>query len=206
MVNGIRIYIEGGGDGRNTKLVFRQGFSIFLNGLKSIARNKRIGWKIIACGTRNKTYDNFLIALKSHPDTFNVLLVDSESTVENSPCKHLKNQDDWNLKKSLNENCHLMVQLMESWFLADIDTLKNFFGKGFNINSLPKNPSVEKISKKDVENSLKAATRKSIKGEYQEINHGSKILELLDVSLVRKAAPHCERLFNTLKEKMETSS
>ena len=52
MVKEIRIYIEGGGDDRDTKRQMRQGFSGFLKDLVQIARSKRIKWDIIVCGSR----------------------------------------------------------------------------------------------------------------------------------------------------------
>ncbi|NES00255.1 MAG: hypothetical protein F6J86_41765 [Symploca sp. SIO1B1] len=52
MVKEIRIYIEGGGDDRDTKRKIRQGFNGFLKNLVYIARNKRIKWDIIVCGFR----------------------------------------------------------------------------------------------------------------------------------------------------------
>ena len=83
-----------------------KGFRIFLDSLFSVAREKRIRWNIIACGPRNTAYADFIIAIQTHPDAFNVLLVDSESPVATSPWKHLNNQDGWELQESQNEQCH----------------------------------------------------------------------------------------------------
>lgn len=52
MVKEIRIYIEGGGEGKNTKQLLRGGFSIFFKELVLVARNKQIKWQIILCGRR----------------------------------------------------------------------------------------------------------------------------------------------------------
>ena len=41
MVNGIRVYVEGGGNGKDAKSRFREGFSIFLKSLVDIARQKK---------------------------------------------------------------------------------------------------------------------------------------------------------------------
>jgi hypothetical protein len=54
--------------------------------------------------------------------------------------------DNW--KKPSNGNdtyCHLMIQMMETWFLVDIDTLKDYYGKGFNENAMPKQKDIENI-------------------------------------------------------------
>jgi hypothetical protein len=97
-----------------------------------------------------------------------------------------------------------MVQTMEAWFMADIDTLKKFYGQGFKENTIPKKSNVETIEKDLLERSLKAAScdTKS-KGEYQKIQHASKLLEMLDVDKVRQASSECDRIFTTLTKLME---
>ncbi len=81
MVSEVRIYVEGGGDGAYGKAQIRGGFGQFLRDPAAQARNKRIRWSVIACGSRNDTFDDFKEALRTHPDAFNVLLVDSEGSV-----------------------------------------------------------------------------------------------------------------------------
>ena len=61
-----------------------------------------------------------------------------------------------------------MVQVMESWFLADPDTLKAFYGREFRAGSLPRNQNIEQISKQDVERGLKHATSVTKKGDYYD--------------------------------------
>lgn len=202
MVKEIRIYIEGGGNDRDTKRQIRQGFSNFLKDLVQIARSKKIKWDIIVCGSRNNAFRSFMNALEDYPNAFNVLLVDSEASVTKPPWEHLKDRDNWNSAGIDDTHCHLMVQSMEAWFIADIDTLKTFYGQKFKENSIPKIPNVEKIDKDSLEPTLKAATRDTSKGEYQKIQHASKLLEMLDVAKVRKAAPSCDRLFTTLAQLM----
>jgi hypothetical protein len=126
--------------------------------------------------------------LEDYPDAFNILLVDSEAAVNKPPWDHLKSRDNWDSPSVDDTHCHLMVQAMEAWFIADIDTLKKFYGQGFRENSIPRNPNVEKIDKDSLEPSLKEATRNTVKGEYQKIQHASKLLELLNVAKVREAS------------------
>jgi hypothetical protein len=143
--------------------------------------------------------------LATHPDAFVILLVDSEApVVKQSPWEHLKSRDNWDAPAGVDEtHCYLMVQTMEAWFMADIDTLKKFYGHGFKENAIPKNINVETIEKDLLEPRLKAASRSTSKGEYQKIQHASELLEMLDVDKVRKASSECERLFRTLTELME---
>jgi hypothetical protein len=203
MVGEIRIYIEGGGDGKNTKALIRQGFSSFLKKLVQIAQSKRIKWQIIICGSRNNAFSNFKNALEDHPDAFNILLVDSEAPVQTSPWEHLKLRDNWDSPGVDDTHCHLMVQMMEAWFIADLDTLKKFYGQGFRENLIPKNPNVEEIEKDSLERKLKEATQNTkSKGEYQKIHHASDLLKKLDAAKVRKASHHCDRFFTTLAQIM----
>jgi len=73
MVTEIRIYIEGGGSRSSSKTALRQGFSSFLKEIKDCARVNRVGWNLIACGSRNEAYSDFKNALVTHINAFNVL-------------------------------------------------------------------------------------------------------------------------------------
>ena len=202
MVNEIRLYVEGGGDSNDTKARMREGFDGFLQELKALARTKRIKWQIIACGRRNKAFSAFETALETHPDAFNVLLVDAEGPVHTYPWQHVQSRGGWRISGIDDEHCHLMVQMMEAWLIADRETLVRFYGQGFGENAIPKHSNVEQVAKSMLEPALKAATRNTSKGEYHKIRHGCKLLTHLDSARVRRAAPHCERLFTILVEKM----
>lgn len=206
MVKEIRIYIEGGGEGKDTKASLRQGFSSFFKELVQVVQSKKIKWNITLCGSRNNAFRDFKNALATHPDAFVILLVDSEApVVKQSPWEHLKSRDNWDAPTGVDEtHCYLMVQAMEAWFMADIDTLKRFYGQGFKENAIPKKSNVEKIEKDLLEPRLKAASRDTkSKGEYQKIQHASTLLKMLDVDKVRKASSECDRIFTTLTELME---
>ena len=87
-----------------------------------------------------------------------------------------------------------MVEVMESWFLADPDTLESFYGQGFRRNALPANPNIEGVFKQDVFNGLGQATRDTKKSSYNKGAHSFDILAELDPAKVRGASPHAERL------------
>jgi Domain of unknown function (DUF4276) len=126
--------------------------------------------------------------------------------VNNGPKEHLKSRHGWNLPDISADHYHLMVQMMEAWLVADRDALSRFYGQRFNANAIPRNSNVEQIGKQDLESALKEATRHTAKGEYHKIHHGPKILGQLDVSRVRKAATHCNRLFTTLEDRITRTS
>jgi len=203
VVNEIRIYLEGGGDSRDTKIQLRQGMHAFLQDVIAIARSDRVAFRIIACGSRNNAFDDFRNALEANAQASNFLLVDSEGPVNSTPCDYLKTRDGWQVSGLEDAQCHLMVQMMEAWLVADTHALQAFYGQGFNRNALPNNPNVEEIDKPSLTRGLANATRRTQKGEYHKTRHAPKILERLDVNKVRQAAPHCDRLFITLTQQIK---
>lgn len=203
VVKEIRLYVEGGGDSKDTKAFLREGFSVFLQSLVTMARQKGIRWRIVTCGSRHAALEAFRTAERENAESCNVLLVDAEGPVETTPWLHLRRRNDWDREDSPDDQCHLMTQAMEAWFIADIEALTSFYGSGFHRNSLPRNPNVEQIPKAQLEPSLKAATRATQKGEYHKIRHASKLLEIINVEVVRGASEHCDRLFTTLTQKMQ---
>ena len=196
----IKIYVEGGGDGRELRARCRRGFSSFFGKANLIGRMPQV----IACGSRQRSCDRFTAALRSASDKkLVVLLVDSEGPVTESsgPWFHLRNRDGWDKPAgATDENAHLMVQCMEAWFLADKSCLAALFGDGFNRNALPGNQSIEEVAKADVLDGLKRATRQcSSKGAYGKGRHSFDILAEIDPAKVQTASPHAKRLIDHLR-------
>lgn len=202
MVKAVRIYIEGGGDDRQGKRKLREGFRIFLREIAELCRARRIGFDVITCGGRTAAYDDFCAALRIHRDAVCVLLVDAEGPVasEGRSWDHLRVRDGWKRPDGVTHSqCHLMVQVMESWFLADIDALVAWYGKDFQGSALPTPSDVEKIEKPRIDEALKHATRRTQKGEYHKIRHASELLQRIEPVRVRAKARHCNHLFESLK-------
>ncbi len=141
-----------------------------------------------------------------------MLLVDSEepvtaahqsgSPVHWQPWQHLR----WKKPSTADGiDCHLMVQIMESWLLADRDQLKKFFGQGFNEKALPPlvHNSVESIPKEDILDGLKRATQNSTKGKYSKGQHSFELLAQLDPNKVTAASPWAQRLVEELKRRVK---
>lgn len=193
----IKVYVEGGGDRRELKSRCRKSFSCFFDRTGLAGKMPRV----MPCGGRHQTYDRFRTAI-AHAESgvFIVLLVDSEEPVTACPWRHLRGRDNWRKPPNATDNnVHLMVQCMESWFLADTDTLASYFGNGFNRNALPGQANVEEVSKTALMESLKRATRASVpKGRYQKGKHSFEILSSLDPQKVAQASPYAKRLLRTL--------
>ena len=200
----MRVYVEGGGDGGNTKARFRTGFSRFFCTLRDAARERKIGWQVIACGSRSNAYDAFQVARQTRSDAFIILLVDSEGPVKANatPWVHLRSTDDWSSRGADDAQCHLMVQTMEAWLIADVEALAGFYGSKFHRNAIPKRKNVEQIPKDDLLPKLQKATRDTPNGKYHKTRHAPKLLERLDADKVRSRAPHLNRLFTMLETKL----
>jgi hypothetical protein len=202
MVSEIRIYVEGGGRDSGSRRIIREGLNEFFSPLVRLARKHRIAWKVIPCGSRNDTFENFMLALGEHPRAFNVLLVDSEERVSLPRWEHLRRQDHWKVGDLPEDRCHLMVQTIEAWLVADPETLAAFYGQGFLRGSLPKRQDVEAIAKEDLIRALDRATSRTQKGRYHKISHCADLLGLLDQNRVRSRARHCDLLFTTLEARI----
>ncbi len=193
----VRVYVEGGGDQKPLRTACRQGFFEFFKRAGFAGRMPRI----VACGSRNDAYEAFRTACGDR-EGLAVLLVDSEAPISAaSPWEHVRQLrgDGWKRpEEASDEDLHFMVECMESWFLADQRTLASFFGQNFRASSLPPNPKVEEVSKSDVHQGLKNATKNTKKGAYGKGAHSFEILALLDPAKVTGAAPYADRLINYL--------
>ena len=198
-MSGIAIYMEGGGNTAATRSALRLGMDAFLSELKDSARSLSWHWKLVCCGGRDEAFKAFKNARNSGDDQITLLLVDAEESVNGGSCQHLTTRDNWDLAGVPDEEVHLMIQTMESWIVADKDTLKSYYGQYFAVNSLPNARNLETVAKTDVANALDRATRLAMpKGIYRKIRHASDLLKLIDPQLVRQRCPGCERLFATL--------
>ena len=196
----IKICVEGGGGQGRVNTLCRKGFSEYFAKICPDGRKP----KILPCGSRRSAYEDFCISLRTERDKYDLilLLVDSEDAVAdgNSSWEHVRRRtgDNWVRPAGANdENLHLMVQCMESWFLADKESLATYFGRGFRSSSLPGQTNIELIAKNDVFNALEHAVRQTAKQHYRKTDHGFEILGLIDPTLV-SAASQRARILNDL--------
>jgi hypothetical protein len=196
----ITIYVEGGGN--NNKRLARDCRKAFHEFFEKTELKGELP-AVIPCGGRNHAYDDFCTALKqSKPNHIPLLLVDSEVLVADNATSwsHLKSNDGWTKPQAAtDDHAHLMVQCMEIWFLADVNFLQRFYGHQFRSTALPKQADLEKITKADLFNALKQATKYcENKGEYHKGRHSFKILEEIDPQMVRQRSIFAKRLIEDL--------
>lgn len=191
--------MEGGGDTAAQKAELRQGFDGLLDRLKSSARDKRLGWRVVPCGARQAAYDAFINAVEANPERSNVLLVDSETLVapcighggEDAPVRvaHLGQSDGWDLSTVNPQAVHLMAQCMEAWVVADPASLSSFYGQRFLSNALPVRANLEEEPKQDVYHKLERATTATQKGAYRKIAHAGRLLQKIDSQMIEQRCP-----------------
>lgn len=206
-MNEVVIYLEGGGDSKETQAQLRQGMNAFLRPLKALADAKGWRWRLVALGGREQAFRRWSKAVAADPGTLHVLLVDSEEEVTCSPCEHLRQRvgDGWPIAAALEPQVHLMAQCMEAWLVADPDALAGYYGQHFGRGRLPVRQNLEEEPKAHIYRALEAATRRTTKGAYGKIRHASALLALCEAHRAIARCPHCKRLFATLTDRFEAA-
>lgn len=201
----VKLYVEGGGDSLLLKTACRSGFAEFLKKAGLAGKMPRI----VACGSRQNAYEDFCTAVKKGDSA--LLLVDSETAVDanhwDKPWLHLLNRpgDKWAIPAgATDQQCHLMVECMEAWLLADRATMHKFFGQGFNASALPVvTNSVEAVTKPQLYQALTDATRHcKTKAKYGKGEHSFKLLAAVDANKVSAASPWAKRFIEITKQQM----
>lgn len=191
------VFIEGGGSTRKQQRAARLAFT-------ELFRNAGLAGsmpKVSACGSREQAYEDFCDAL-ADDSSDPILLVDSEGAVRTTDAwSHLTQEDDWERPQSAGaDSAHLMVQVMEAWFLADRSALAAYFGQGFRASALPQRAQIEDISKADVLRGIGEASRRTNK-PYAKGRDSFAILQRLNIDKLMDACPHAKRLIETLRRK-----
>ena len=199
MVN--KIYMEGGskrGRKQKSNKEIRKLVGLFIE--KAGVHHE--SFNVVTCGSRSIAHSEFINHHRHNDRVRALLLVDAEGPVTaDSAWEHLKKLEGWKKPADVTDDqYHLMVQLMESWFIADQETLQSYYGRKFRTKSLPQNPAIEEIPKRDVEQKLKNATKNTGKKTYNKGEHGFEILAIIDPEKVRRASPYADRFFKALLE------
>jgi hypothetical protein len=196
-----KLLVEGAGDRADLSAECRKGFQRLFEkaGLGGMLP------RVVPCGSRSAAFDKFCSELaRCGPDDVVMLLVDSEAPCDGDDAwKHVAQRegDRWEPPAGATSNhLHLMVQVMESWFLADPDALERHFGKGFRREGLPVRTDIEVIAKLEVYRALEAATKSTKSGPYGKGTHSFKLLAELDPDKLQRASPRARRLFDALRQ------
>ncbi|MBV9678887.1 MAG: DUF4276 family protein [Acidobacteriaceae bacterium] len=186
----IWIYFEG-------KSTLRPGFDIFFSQLHELARQNNVTLRLFAAKDGPRDFEK---APRRHPNTLIILLKDSEQPFDD-PVKLCQLRG---IDPKLADKVFWMIESMESWFLADPETLANYYGNGFSHKVIGQPTNVETISKSEVFRRLKSATVNTTKGAYDKTRHAPDILAKLNSELVQKRAEHCRKLFEAVRKMLES--
>jgi hypothetical protein len=196
----VYVFVEGGGNSRDEQTEIRRGFALLFAKLLG----GRAKPTVIPSGGRNQTFKEWERALRTHPDTLSLLLVDSEGPIPDGvdPWDYASKRTGdahWKKPASMDDDrLFFMVQTMEAWFIADRHALVAYYGsKDFQSNALPSRSDVENIPKQELEKAITHASRNTTKGAYKK-SHGFAIIGQLDPAKVRAGSPHAARFFDKL--------
>ena len=113
--------------------------------------------------------------------------------------QHLQVRDGWDQTPDTGDDqAFMMVQAMETWFLADRDLLKRYFGAKFRENALKQWPKLEGVPKRTVLSALESSTINCAK-RYAKGKVSFELLALVDPALVEAACPHAKALLDRLR-------
>ena len=196
-----RIYIEGGGDSKQLKVQCRKGFRQLLERCGFSGRMPRL----VACGGRSEAYSDFKTAHESNKVEYVAMLIDSEEPVSNpeETWDHLRNCDRWERPDGADdEQVLFMTTCMETWIVADRDTLRQHYGSSLQESALPSLISLEQGNRQDIQEGLKRATR-NCSNAYQKGKRSFEILGKLEPETMESYLPAFQRAKRILNEKLQ---
>jgi len=195
------IYIEGGGDSKGLHVRCRQGFRQLLERCGFSGRMPRL----VACGGRPAAYGDFKTAHESNKAEYVAMLIDSEKPVSNpeETWDHLRNCDRWERPDGADdEQVLFMTTCMETWIVADRDTLRQHYGSSLQESALPSLISLEQGNRQDIQERLKRATR-NCSNAYQKGKRSFEILGKLEPEMMESHLPAFQRAKRILNEKLQ---
>lgn len=154
------LYIEGG-ESKEDQIRCREGFRKLLEKL-GFAASKKMP-RLSAFGGRNSAFDDFKTAFTgSKTGDYIAMLVDSEDPVADveKTWDHLKTRDNWDRPAgAVDKQVLFMTTCMETWIVADRETLRKHYGHKLQETALPPTNDLESRGRADVQDKLEQATR-----------------------------------------------
>lgn len=198
----IKIYIEGGGEGKDLDSRFREAWTKFF---KAAGFEGKMPRPVRGKG-RGNTYDLFSTAIQNNQSKdLPLLLLDSEDALaaNHSTWQHLKTRDGFDKPNKANdEHAYLMVHVMETWLLADIESLQTYFGSKFKPAKIPAWTDLEAVPKPNIFEALKNATADCEK-QYGKGKISFEVLGSIDPKKVKERCPNAKRFLDYLAKKLK---
>lgn len=194
------LYIEGA-DSKEDQIRCRLGFRRLLEKSGFSGRMPRLS----ACGGRNSVFDDFMTAhAKAKAGHFVAMLIDSEDPVTDAErtWTHLKARDGWERPPGAqDEQALFMTTCMETWILADRETLKRHYGHKIQESALPPTENLEARHRRDMLDALVHATR-DCSNAYQKGKRSFAIVGELNPQALELLLPSFRRFKRILNERL----
>ena len=174
----------------------------------------RYRFKVVMADGNSQTASDWRKRRKqASDDDVVLLLLDSEGPVPGSTDQVPNGVSTFLERTDLDtDDVYFMVQLMESWYLTNVEALAEIYGNGFNAGKLPSIPTdpapatpgknLESVAKDNIESSLAAATQDTRKGRYDRTNAKTAIaprmLEKLALADITRVSFHAHSLLQRL--------
>ncbi|MFH1718341.1 MAG: DUF4276 family protein [Planctomycetota bacterium] len=195
------VYIEGGGDSKGLHVRCRQGFRLLLERCGFSGRMPRL----VACGARSAVYGDFKTGHESTEAEYVAMLIDSEEPVSDpeKTWDHLRTHDSWQRPGGTeDEQVLFMTTCMETWIVADRDTLRQHYGSEFKESALPSLSDLEQRNRKDVQEGLKRATH-NCSNAYRKGERSFEVLAKLKPETLEGHLEAFRRTKRILNEKLQ---
>jgi hypothetical protein len=161
--------------------------------------------RLVACGGRGGTFDDFCIAhANSGRGEYVAMLVDSEEPVADieRTWAHLKGRDKWDKPAGADdEQVLLMTTCMESWIASDRQALHEHYAACLQEHALPSLSGMELRARDAVQDALVQATRKCKNG-YAKGKKSFEIVGRLNPIELRKHLPSFVRCQRVLEKRL----
>jgi hypothetical protein len=196
--NKITIYVEGGGETNFLKTRCREGFQKLF---QKCGFNRMP--KLVACGSRSNAFHRFCTAHQGNDVA--ILLVDSEDPMEDidATWAHLKTRDNWDKPAGAdNDQVLMMTTCMESWIVADRDSIRSHYGSELNENQLPSTTDLEAKGRAVIQDSLVTATQ-NCSNNYEKGKRSFQVLAVLVPETLSSLLPSFDRDLGILREKLK---
>ncbi|MES2705346.1 MAG: DUF4276 family protein [Verrucomicrobiota bacterium] len=195
------IFIEGGAKAsRDMKIRCQQAFHKLLAKME-LPKGRSPG--LIACGSRNDVYDRFCIELNSRNGSFAAMWIDSEKPVSDpeNPWEHLRQNDKWQQPDGVvDDQVLLMTTCMETWIVADRESLRTHYGRKLQESALPPLHELERRAPHDLAERLTHATR-NCSNAFSKGKRSFEILATLSIAAL-EPLPSFARILRILKTRL----
>jgi hypothetical protein len=161
--------------------------------------------RIIAGGGRLRTFDKFKTALSDNNSDYIAMLIDSEDPVADNEqtWAHLKKRDNWDKPAPATDDQVLfMTTCMETWIVADRETLRKHYGSKLHENALPSAHKLEERNRHTVQDNLVSAT-KDCQNAYQKGTRSFEILAKINPAVLDENLPSFQRIKRILNQKLK---